>query len=303
MSDSWVPLGEQEMFKDVVPLPQDDGDAPVVTIAYTERFNNVMGYFRALIQTDEKTERMLHLTEEVIAVNPANYSAWHVRREVMEHLGSSVSEELEYTELLLESNPKNYQIWHHRRLMAKKIGSGSEEFRVTAEILKEDSKNYHAWGHRQWAVKEFGTWQSELAFVATMLKEDLRNNSAWTQRYFVITQGERQILDLQTIQNEIEFALTYLKKAPNNECPWNYIKGLCIGHRYSNIEGLRNLVEKLMAQFPACPHAVALLVDIYSQGSQEDVSKAKELAMSLASNLDPLRVKYWTWIADSLKGK
>ena len=184
---------------------------------------------------------MLHLTEEVIAVNPANYSAWwgnscisafnfpRVRKCYPENVTPRFFLPKMFNPLLTAQACSSWShgapgflgewgagvhwaaaweqsqelsdlvgVWpsyealaqypllplrHHRRLMAKKIGSGSEEFRVTAEILKEDSKNYHAWGHRQWAVKEFGTWQSELAFVATMLKEDLRNNSAWTQRY------------------------------------------------------------------------------------------------------------------------
>ena len=55
-----------------------------------------------------------------------------------------------------------------------------------------------------------------------------------------------------------------------------------------------DLTTQLMAQFPACPHAVALLVDIYSQGSQEDVSKAKEvccasLLYSVAGNVPCLQ--------------
>ncbi len=85
-------------WKDVQPIPQDDGPTPVVRIAYTEKCTvtrwhysqtmrlsfimisvvlDVYGYMRAVIKSGEKSERVLQLTADAIDCNPANYTVWY----------------------------------------------------------------------------------------------------------------------------------------------------------------------------------------------------------------------------------
>ena len=66
----------KEQWEDVTPIEQDDGPDPVCPIAYTSKFKEVMGYFRAVMHADERSERALGLTKTVIDLNPANYTAW-----------------------------------------------------------------------------------------------------------------------------------------------------------------------------------------------------------------------------------
>jgi len=68
---------ESEGWRDIVPIPQDDGGPnPLASIAYTDEYSEAMSYLRAVMAKDEKSERVLHLTEQVISMNPAHYTVW-----------------------------------------------------------------------------------------------------------------------------------------------------------------------------------------------------------------------------------
>ena len=75
----------------------------------------------------------------------------------------------------------------------------------------------------QWVLKRFNLWDGELDYIEQLLARDVRNNSAWNQRYFVVSNTEGEGLD--TARREVEFAFSYIKKGPNNQCPWNYLRG------------------------------------------------------------------------------
>ena len=72
---------DSENWRDVVPIPQDDGGPnPLAAIAYTEDYSEAMSYLRAVMAENEKSERVLSLTEDVISMNPAHYTVWYVSR-------------------------------------------------------------------------------------------------------------------------------------------------------------------------------------------------------------------------------
>ena len=136
---------------------------------------------------------------------------------------------------------------YHRQKIVEWLGDGSEELLQTEAVLQEDGKNYHAWQHRQWAIQTFKLWENELEFVDSLLMKDLRNNSAWNQRYFVIssTTGwtEEVIKDEMKLVKAARvctfcisvcqlwyvawarYAIKFIRKAPNNESSWNYLRG------------------------------------------------------------------------------
>ena len=79
--------------------------------------------------------------------------------------------------------------------------------------------------NRQWVVETQGLWDTELEYIKELLDSDLRNNSAWNERFFVISRNGKQKLTKEVIEKEVKFALEYIKKAPNNQSPWAYLKG------------------------------------------------------------------------------
>ena len=68
-------------------------------------------------------------------------------------------------------------------------------------------------------------WDAELNYIDSMIAEDLRNNSAWNQRYFAITRCRTIPISNDVRQRELNYAFEWIKKAPNNQSPWTYIKG------------------------------------------------------------------------------
>lgn len=75
----------------------------------------------------------------------------------------------------------------------------------------------------QWVIKRYNLWNDEIAFIDGKLNEDFRNNSAWNHRFYVISNTTE--MKLEDRQKEIDFALNWIRKAPNNQSPWNYLQG------------------------------------------------------------------------------
>eukprot|EP00735_Rhodelphis_limneticus_P014648 TRINITY_DN8709_c0_g1::TRINITY_DN8709_c0_g1_i1::g.349::m.349 TRINITY_DN8709_c0_g1::TRINITY_DN8709_c0_g1_i1::g.349 ORF type:complete len:318 (+),score=71.99,sp/P93227/FNTA_SOLLC/45.51/2e-85,PPTA/PF01239.17/3.9e-09,PPTA/PF01239.17/1.8e-10,PPTA/PF01239.17/7.9e-09,PPTA/PF01239.17/1.6e-07,PPTA/PF01239.17/3.8e-05,PPTA/PF01239.17/44,TPR_14/PF13428.1/9.3,TPR_14/PF13428.1/1.5e+04,TPR_14/PF13428.1/8.1,DUF3524/PF12038.3/3.9e+03,DUF3524/PF12038.3/0.025,TPR_11/PF13414.1/1.2,TPR_11/PF13414.1/1.4e+02 TRINITY_D len=287
----FVSFSKRPEWADVKPIPQDDGDHPVVSIAYSEEFVETMDYFRAIIATNEKSDRALQLTEEVIALNPANYTVWQFRRELLEALGKSWEDELKYVTLLIQDNQKNYQVWYHRRVVVEKSGLVNQEKPFTASILEDDSKNYHAWAHRQWVIRTYSLWDEELEYIDALLNDDVMNNSAWNQRFFVISNQE---ISQDVCDREVKYTLDKIKTRVDNESPWNYLRGLLKATLYSfSFPESIAFAEKLVLQQPKSTFPLAFLADMLEVRRQSgDRARILEFIDKLLT-LDPIRANYW----------
>lgn len=68
---------ESEKWADIVPISQDDGGPnPLAAIAYPDDYSEAMSYLRAVMARNEKSERVLELTADIIDMNPAHYTVW-----------------------------------------------------------------------------------------------------------------------------------------------------------------------------------------------------------------------------------
>eukprot|EP00005_Dracoamoeba_jomungandri_P007313 CAMPEP_0174262900 /NCGR_PEP_ID=MMETSP0439-20130205/16061_1 /TAXON_ID=0 /ORGANISM="Stereomyxa ramosa, Strain Chinc5" /LENGTH=268 /DNA_ID=CAMNT_0015347939 /DNA_START=45 /DNA_END=851 /DNA_ORIENTATION=- len=262
-----------------------------------------MDYFRAIVKNEEKSPRALKVTASAIKLNAANYTAWWYRRLILESLDADVDKELEWTQRIALKNPKNYQIWYHRRVLVERSNNPSAELKFTEIMLDEDSKNYHAWAHRQWVLQNYGLWDDELSFTEAMIKKDIRNNSAWNQRYFVLS-CTKDINDLALKKDEIDYAFSIIQRSPNNASPWNYMKGMFKGIKFSDIDGFKETIESCLSKYPICPHVYSLLVDIYEQEeTEESLNTAIEYCGKLEKNFANIQAKYWIYRADVIQQK
>ncbi|KAL0270015.1 UNVERIFIED_CONTAM: hypothetical protein PYX00_007562 [Menopon gallinae] len=303
----WVFYRDRSEWKDVQPIPQDDGPFPVVSISYSEKFRDVYDYFRAILKSQEKSERALVLTEDALELNPANYTVWQYRREILKHLNKDLKEELKYIRGMIETNEKNYQVWHHRRMIVEWMQDPSQELRLTEIILSSDAKNYHAWQYRQWVIRTFNLYEKELDFVELLLEDDVRNNSAWNQRYFVINNTTN--FTPAVIDREIDFTIGKIKLVTCNESAWNYLRGIML-HAEQDIEAqkkVRTFCEQLYMEGNRSPHLLSYLVDLCVEVDSQDAgdqflnkAKALELCSELANEHDKIRCMYWNYIARTI---
>ncbi|KUJ15553.1 farnesyltransferase-like protein [Mollisia scopiformis] len=317
------------VWDDVVPIPQDDGEGALAAIAYTDEYAEAMGYLRAVMAAKEYSPRVLDLTEHIISMNAAHYTVWLYRASTLLALNSSIPVELEWVNNVALDNQKNYQIWHHRQILIDHLydsmssdpaalkSLAESEVAFMTEMFNEDSKNYHVWSYRQWVVRKLDLFdKGEIECIETLLRQDVRNNSAWSHRFFVVfsnpkycTPGSKATeydpkIPGEILDREIEFAKAATFEAPQNQSPWNYLRGVLKkgGRKLSSLEcfaGEFVKIPEVGEEDIKSSHALDFLADVWAQkGENEKADKALTL---LGDKYDRIRKNYWDWRRTSLK--
>ncbi|KDQ58400.1 hypothetical protein JAAARDRAFT_34190 [Jaapia argillacea MUCL 33604] len=248
-SDSIELYADDPEWADIEPVRQYENPNPLAPIFYTEEYRDATDYFRGVVKKGDMSPRVLDLTEKIIRLNPAHYSAWQYRYKVLLALKSPLDLELRLMDELAVKFLKTYQVWHHRRLLISHpqlSSSKSSSFYLTAELrfiakcLVVDSKNYHTWSYRQWLLSNFFSggergkeeeevWKKEMEWIEQMIEEDVRNNSVWHHRFFVVFQSGIRVGDEDrevVRRREIDFAKDKISLAPSNPSAWNYLRGV-----------------------------------------------------------------------------
>eukprot|EP00002_Diphylleia_rotans_P026649 TRINITY_DN5324_c0_g1_i1.p1 TRINITY_DN5324_c0_g1~~TRINITY_DN5324_c0_g1_i1.p1 ORF type:complete len:309 (-),score=60.34 TRINITY_DN5324_c0_g1_i1:30-956(-) len=291
MSKKRVALKDRPEWKDFQPSPLPTTTEPTFTIKYDAVYREVLEYFFTCFHNREFSDRTLALTSEVIQHNAAQYTAWQYRRDILRHLKSDLAKEAEKVYEMIIDTPKNYQLWGHCHFIADESEAFDLEscFEFLRLVFEDDAKNYHAWSFRQFVVQKFDAWSEELEFTSTMIYKDLRNNSAWSHRFFVV---EREGLTEAVIEREVRFCVQQITLAPNNESPWNYLRGL---RKRISIPSERPAPTFVFdAGFDRNSLALNLRVEILQDmNTKESLTTASEICNLLASEIDPIRAKYW----------
>jgi protein farnesyltransferase/geranylgeranyltransferase type-1 subunit alpha len=290
-----------------------------------------MGYLRAVMAAKEHSPRILKLTEHIISLNAAHYTVWLYRASTISALSYPIPDELTWVNDIALDNQKNYQIWHHRQILIDDLYSqissdpasiqalAKSEIDFMNQMFDEDSKNYHVWSYRQYLVRKLDLFnKEELVSIEELLRKDIRNNSAWSHRFFVVfsdprhsTPGSRAteydpLIPDSILDREIEFAKAATFEAPQNQSPWNYLRGVLKkgDRRLASLEWFALEFVKLgqeegEGEDVRSSHALDFLADIYvEQGRTEDADKMLKL---LGDKYDRIRKNYWDWRRVGLK--
>ena len=102
------------------------------------------------------------------------------------------------------------------------------------------------------------------------------------------------------IKKEISYSIDKINECPNNESPFNYIRGLLeikdekknLICRFSDFPFLKSELEKLYKNNSKNYHCLALLLDIEIEEKNKD--RIKTIVDSLVE-IDFIRKKYWLW--------
>ncbi|KAF2435008.1 farnesyltransferas-like protein [Tothia fuscella] len=313
MLEKMAKYSNAEEWADIVPIPQDDGPGqPLAAIAYSDDYVEAMSYLRAVMANNEMSERALHLTEDIIRMNPAHYTVWLYRSRILFATSSSLPAEITWLNTIALKYQKNYQIWHHRHTIVDALNSCTGEQDFLSQMFELDMKNYHVWSYRQWLVKRFDLWEGkgELEAVESILERDVRNNSAWNHRwYLVFGRGESCFEDKERVRREVDYAKEAIHLAPQNQSPWNYIRGLIRQTKGPAALSLASF-KQFASEFASLDdpdnvtssHALDLLAEILAEreGDAADAAKALDL---LAKKYDPIRENYWKYRKSLLVGQ
>jgi len=285
-----------------------------------------MSYLRAVMALKEHTPRCLKLTERIVDMNPSHYTVWLYRFDIVKALNIPIPDELLWLNELSLEHLKNYQIWHHRQqlidlyyptLQSDETAIAeltNNEHSFLAQILQKDTKNYHVWSYRQYLVRKLGLWDSteEMRSIAAMINDDVRNNSAWSHRFFLIFSNPTQStpdshatehdpkVPASIIDREISYTQEKIRLAPQNQSPWNYLRGVVVkgGRR---LENLREFAESFVTglgegeekEQVRSSHALDLLADIYKEAGEKE--KADLCLRRLGEKWDRIREGYWSY--------
>ncbi|KAI0631274.1 protein prenylyltransferase [Trametes polyzona] len=325
-------LADDPEWADVVPIRQYENVNPIAPIFYSVEYKDATDYFRAVVKTGEMSPRVLKLTEKIIWMNPAHYTAWQHRYKTLIALKSDLEEELRLMDDVAKQFLKTYQVWHHRRLLLTAINSVDVavlELEFLRDVLEVDTKNYHTWSYRQWILAHFNNearlWARERAYAEALLEADVRNNSAWHHRFFVVFASGIRLGDEdreQVRRRELSFTKEKIALAPNNPSAWNYLRGVleftntpfeelvAFVEPYAvseqpasgeDIVDLDNPLPSAEAELP-CVAALEFLADAYEKRGGESIAKAVEIWKTLANERDVMRKKYWEYrIRDALQ--
>lgn len=153
---------------------------------------------------NDRTPDALHLTSQLLKLNPEFYTVWNYRRQILQR--TLFAPAPAPAPAPAASDP--HSVAAHTTLLTQHL---KDELQFLLPLLATHPKCYWLWNHRLWTLHQSTQllapplsadfWHSELALVGMMLRRDPRNFHGWMYRRLVITHITHSLV-------ESEFAYT-----------------------------------------------------------------------------------------------
>ncbi|CAL1538352.1 unnamed protein product, partial [Lymnaea stagnalis] len=200
-----------------------------------------------------------HLTRAVLLFNPDNYTAWNIRKELVESGYLNLTEDLAFGVLILTKHPKSPETFIHRRWLFQQIldhclssSSGSNasylslessrllkthtqsELEVTSHAAEKYPCNYHAWSHRIWIIQHclncsLQVLLSELKSTELWTSTHISDHSGFHYRQFLLKElharqgrllSSYSVNSTELFMSEMAFVCDLIQSYPGHEALW-----------------------------------------------------------------------------------
>jgi len=222
---------------------------------------------------------------------------------------------------MLDKDAKNYHVWSYRQWLVRKFDLWDSD--ATSSTLSVSAKtllSVYTFEHTSSSNPQPSRASSEISDILHYLHTDIRNNSAWNHRFFLIfgrhemhSSPSTQTISSPTLpqsilSREISFAQDAIRIAPQNESPWNYLRGVL-----RRFEAPLGVVEGFAREFAdvtkegkgagvRSSYALDVLAEVYAEdaGKRGMAERALEL---LETRYDVIRAGYWAYRRRELLGE
>ncbi|KAK9761217.1 Protein prenyltransferase alpha subunit repeat-containing protein 1 [Basidiobolus ranarum] len=147
----------------------------------------------------------------LLVINPECYSAWNLRKRLIQEEKINPDEDLLFLELLFTfpQHNKSYTSWHHRKWVIELISARTsrppslkKEIDICSRVGELYPKNYNAWVHRQWILKYTDSMEAlleELERVKSWNNSHISDHSGFHHREQVLLRICQQLGILKSV--------------------------------------------------------------------------------------------------------
>lgn len=276
-------------FADLEPLPIPQAEDEPYFIVHSEEYEDLFGYFFALVKKDEISQRCLDVCNKIIENYPFHYTAWSMKFKCLEKLGFDYDTESQMQLELFKCNPKSYQNWYFKMWLIDHSTEFHDDIPFLVTVLNDDPKNFHAWSFALYFADKWGKHQDIYDIAKEKIRFDARNNSAWNARMAMAN-----VLNIPAKQ-EFEDAAKTFQVISKNEAAMNFIFGL-VKKDPSLIEDLKQLGNTLLEKNPE--NVVALHIQLFIATFQQEDRDVIQRTCDQLIKVDPIRINYYNLLKE-----